>query len=284
MIEMIQAWASEETQVRGAMIVGSQARSVSPADECSDLDVALFAKDPITLLSSGRWVDRFGKTVLTYVEDTAVGSSRERRVLYSDGLDVDFAVFSDSAVDELLRAQDALGTLRRGYRILVDKDGALACISSILGPARPRTGFRLEAAEYVEAVNDFWYHALWTAKKIRRGEIWTAKSGCDGRLKRLLLRMVAWRVLLESEGRTDVWHDGRFFDRWAPPDVRERLPASYSNYSIPGLIDALARTGDLFGDQARRVSSASGIVYPIEVETEVRRLTTQVLAELPISR
>ena len=55
--------------------------------------------------------------------------------------------------------------------------------------ARPPT-----EQECLEAINDFWYHALWTAKKLRRGELLSAKGCCDGHLKELLLRMTAWHA------------------------------------------------------------------------------------------
>src|SRR5208282_871055 len=109
------------------------------------------------------------------------------------GLDVDFAVFPAAAIHGLVQAGDALETLRRGYRILLDKDGTLGLIPSALSSLPPRTDSQPRPAEFGEVVGEFWYHVLWTARKVRRGEIWAAKAGCDSRLKRLLLRVLQWR-------------------------------------------------------------------------------------------
>jgi len=49
-------------------------------------------------------------------------------------------------------------------------------------------------AEFLNAVNDFWYHAVWTAKKLRRGELWIAMSCLDSYMKRRLLQMIEWHA------------------------------------------------------------------------------------------
>jgi hypothetical protein len=36
-------------------------------------------------------------------------------------------------------------------------------------------------SEFLDLVNDLWYHAVWTAKELRRGEMWTANHGAPER-------------------------------------------------------------------------------------------------------
>jgi aminoglycoside 6-adenylyltransferase len=50
-----------------------------------------------------------------------------------------------------------------------------------------------DAAEFAQLTHDFWYHPLWTAKKLRRGEVWIAKQSCDCHLKALTVRLLARR-------------------------------------------------------------------------------------------
>ncbi|HZC74338.1 MAG TPA: aminoglycoside 6-adenylyltransferase, partial [Gaiellaceae bacterium] len=86
-------WAASRPDVRAAVLVGSQARSETPADEYSDVDIGLFADEPALLLEDRSWLRTFGEPVLSFLEPTAVGGQLERRVLFDDGLEVDFSIF-----------------------------------------------------------------------------------------------------------------------------------------------------------------------------------------------
>src|SRR5258708_1725501 len=89
----IAAWAEARPDVRAAVVLGSRARSDTPADAYSDLDLLLLVADPARYLDSANWLAALGVPRLTFVEETAVGGGRERRVLFDGGLDVDFSVF-----------------------------------------------------------------------------------------------------------------------------------------------------------------------------------------------
>jgi aminoglycoside 6-adenylyltransferase len=68
--------------------------------------------------------------------------------------------------------------LGRGYRLLVDQVGLderlrnLAEQGSAPGPPTQ--------ADFEQLTADFWYHALWVAKKLRRGEVYTAIGASTG--------------------------------------------------------------------------------------------------------
>src|SRR5207247_8039247 len=114
-------------------------------------------------------------TLLTILEQTAVGDERERRVLFDTGEDVDLPVIALSAIDRL----DVVAPLlARGYRVIVDKIGLEEhlerLVSGFVAPGPPTQ------RELMELASDFWYHALWAAKKLRRGEVFTAKGCLDG--------------------------------------------------------------------------------------------------------
>ena len=70
-------------------------------------------------------------------------------------------------------------------------------------------------------VFDFFFHTVWASKKILRGELWTAKMCIDAYLKNYLLKMI--EMYSVSKYHVDVWHDGRFLDRWAEKEVLMEL-------------------------------------------------------------
>ena len=265
------------------MIVGSQARVDMPADEWSDLDIVIFHTDPARLIGSTDWFQPFGRVVLSMVEPTAVGGSRERRVLYSDGRDVDFAVFPSAAMAFFAGAPEGVSVLGRGFEILVDKDHQLGQIRPAARAEAPGPSGLPTEEEFLANVSDFYYHLLWFAKKSRRGETWLAKMGCDGYLKLLLARMIEWSTIASSPTKVDVWHNGRFLDRWAPPEVKSRLPATFAQYETHDVSRALGETGQLYSLLAHQVAGKFGWTYPSEAEDAVWRLVHRTLTDQPTS-
>ena len=237
----VSAWAASEPNVRTAFLVGSRARREVPADEFSDVDVVLLADDPAALVDDSSWLGRFGEPLLTFVEETAVGGERERRVLYADGTDVDFAVFPASAAPALTADPGAASALARGFRMLHDELG-LGELFATLTPTEP------PARAPEEVVQDFWYHALWAAKKLRRGEAVTASFCLDGALRGALVELARLHAR-QLRPAVDTWHGSRFAERWADP----RGPAAYWRSAAGGpdeIPTALLRLCDAFDELA----------------------------------
>jgi len=273
-------WASAEPTVRAAVIVGSQARRTTPADQWADLDLMVFTTDMSKLLDSRQWVEEFGPVVITFLEPTSVGDFRERRVLYSDGADVDFAILPAQGQAVVAAHPAAQSVLGRGYEVLIDKDRFWGTGSHPASPAKTVSTVPLEIPSFLETTSDFLYHVLWTARKLRRGEVWTAKFCCDGYLKFRLLRLLEWWVIAESHGQVDTWHSGRFVDEWAPPELRDRLPTTFARYDAADIARALNATMDLFGDLGRRIAAHLGTPYPELEESTVRTMVSETLAGL----
>lgn len=280
LVERFRTWASEEPSIRAALIVGSQARSEEPADEWSDLDVVIFHDHPERLIDSVDWVARFGEVVLTMVEPTAVLRSRERRVLYRDGKDVDFAVFPSESLSFISQSPEGVTVLGRGYKILLDKDARFSQPEALPGPEGHPLSKTPNEAEFQATVADFWYHVQWAAKKLRRGELWAAKMGCDGYLKLLLVRVIGWNTVLRHGAGTDVWHDGRFLDRWVGPEIRGRLTDTFARYDRPGVARAILATSQLFSELARDVATGCEWSYPGEAESFVLDLASGLLQDI----
>ena len=268
MIERITRWAESRDDVRGAVLVGSRARVDHPADEHSDVDVILVVRDAAALVDDPAWVAELGEAGITFVEQTGMpGVVRERRVLYTDGTDVDFVVVD---VDQAqVVAEGASGVFARGVRILVDKDGL---ITPLLDLPPPTSGSSPSQHDFSEAVADFWYHALWTARKLARGEVFTAKSCCDSHLKWLLVRMLEWHA-----GDRDTWHEGRFLEEWADPPALAELRQAYATYDNADVERAPFATMDLFSWVARETGDHLGYAYLAGEEELSRRFTLQTL-------
>ena len=274
-LDRLAAWADRRSDLRAILLVGSQARVDDRADAWSDVDLVVLADDAGVLLDSTDWLGEVGRPIATFVESTLLGQ-RERRVLFDDGLDVDFTVLPTPVGDRFLEDQDEVtGTvLRRGVRVMHDRDGDVtARVESIAASPAPAS-LAPDQHAFDEVVNDFWYHVLWTARKLRRGELWVALECCNGRLAQLLVQQVRWCAAL---AHAHPWHGARFLEEWAPPWIRARLPATVAPYDATALPGVLRAAGDLSRDVAREVASGSHLVYPDGVDRAVGELVDEVL-------
>src|SRR3954447_6014945 len=113
-LERVVSWASEEDNIRVAVLTGSVARGDDQFDSLSDLDIELYVKDPRPLLERSDWYERFGQ-VLVVEELEEADWHPTRLVYYVDGK-IDFMI---GHVDHAKSGIE----YEQPYRILIDKDG-----------------------------------------------------------------------------------------------------------------------------------------------------------------
>jgi aminoglycoside 6-adenylyltransferase len=259
-IEKYVRWAKTDPGTRAAIVIGSRARTDHPADEWSDLDIIVITSDPQRYLATTDWLEDVGNPWLTFVEQTP-GGGPERRVMFGGGLDVDFALIPAEQGQQIVSAgipPDLADIIRRGVRVVVDKDGLAAQLLQmpfdIPLPPPPTQ------AEFLEVVNDFWYHTVWTAKHLRRGELWWAKSCCDDHEKFRLRRMMEWHARATKGPSYDTWMRGRFLEEWADPRAVQELKRTFAHYDAEDIWRALLATMDLFRWVA--IETAERLGYP----------------------
>jgi aminoglycoside 6-adenylyltransferase len=289
-------WAETQSDIRAAIVIGSRARVACPADEWSDLDIIVIVTEPERYLAQTDWLENIGNPRITFLEKTVTGDGTERRVLFAGGLDVDFAPISKKEVQQLtllLRLRKRFPWLfrllpravqrrvtrtmaefsdiaRRGMRVLLDKDGITTYLP--LATAEPPSTTPPTPNEFLELVNDFWYHAVWTAKKLRRGELWVAKGCNDFYMKRLLLQMIEWHARAINGWGYDTWHRGRFLEQWADPRVVRGLRHAFAQYDESQLWPALLATMELFRWIAIETAAQLDFPYPTLVDQQATEL------------
>jgi aminoglycoside 6-adenylyltransferase len=194
-------------------------------------------------------------------------------VLFAGGLKADF-VFA-AASTSLQQAVDASPyhfVLRRGVRVLFDKDGPQPPLTLPGPPSQPPP----TSDEFLAAVHGFLMQAGRAARALRRGELWPAKMSCDGELKQRLLEMIAWHARATGDPTHDTWHGGRFLEEWAEPRALEALPNTFAAYDTKDLWRALLATLDLFRWLAMETAERWGYPFPKRFD----RLVTEWLLKL----
>jgi aminoglycoside 6-adenylyltransferase len=256
LLAVVTDWGRERRDVRAVLVVGSQARADTPADEWSDIDLALVVDDPTPYLASAEWLGAFGRPLLSFVEPTAVGPFAERRVLFETGLEVDFALLPVAAARRMAEDPEGMAVLRRGFRILVDTLDLEADLRD--SAARPSPPSLPDQAAFAELTHDFWYHLVWAAKKLRRGELWIATQTCNCHLKGLLVTLLGWHTRA-AEPLADTWHGGRFLERWADPHALQELRHAYASYDAAEVARTLWGTAELFQRLERECAERLGL-------------------------
>jgi aminoglycoside 6-adenylyltransferase len=257
-IDRLPRWVESEPNIRLALLVGSQARTEMPADSFSDIDLALFARDPDRLLLDVDWIAGLGHYWTSHLEQNALESGPERRVLFRDGQDVDFAVFPEEFVGALTSDPRAVAVLRRGFRPLVNKESV-----ELIVPRYEPSTVPPSLSEFSNLANDYWFHLIWTAKKLRRGELLTSLEATNGYLRALLVRTVRWHALARGPSGRDVWHGTRFFEKWADPRVIRDFPETVARYDVRSVAQALRASRTLFGWLTDELSDSLSFPSPI---------------------
>lgn len=264
--EKLLALAKEDEDIKAIVLIGSSTRDTVKADEYSDLDVVIATEKPEGWLY-GDCPEKLGSVKISFVEPT-LGGGKERRILYDGSLDVDMIVFTPEQFEKAIREGVASWVMNRGYEILYDAEGFFTLLEEHISHELKPTD--LAEPEFNNMVNDFFFHTVWASKKILRGELWTAKMCIDAYLKNYLLKMI--EMYSVSKYHADVWHDGRFLDRWAEKEILSDLEKCFAHYDREDMVSALLATLDLFCRLASQTAEIKGYKYPIEAENYTKFL------------
>jgi len=266
-------WAETRVDIRAAIVIGSRARVVEPADDWADLDIVVVTSDPDYYVGSAGWLENIGTVVLTFVEPTASGDELERRALFESMLDVDFAIIPLARAQRLLEAKmvpsEVANSFGRGMRVIVDKDGIAGKVEKLVASAVAVPPAAPSQSEFLQVVSDFMYHAVFTAKHLMRGELWWAKMSSDCYMQRLLLRMIEWHARAKHGWSYDTWFRGRFLEKWVDPQVLRQMREVSSHYDEPDVKRGLLAAMCLFRALALETAERLGYSYPEEADVQV---------------
>lgn len=256
----VRLWGEQEEDIRSIFVVGSMARSDKPADEWSDLDLAIVSSDVEKWLQREDWILLFGNPQISFIEESPVGGLLERRVMFEGGSIVDFNFMKLEMAKPFLGSDAAREVIARGVKVLLDKDQLTEVFHHSTSETKRIDD--LKFSEFKNDVNDFWFHSVFIAKKLRRGELLVAKSCCDGYLKRLLLKNVKLQSSMNKSTNQQNWHDVRFFEDWADKDVLQDFDKIYGTYEEESVWRALFQTMELYRKVAQKVANEQNYTYP----------------------
>jgi aminoglycoside 6-adenylyltransferase len=225
----------------------------------------VFTSETAPYLTSTDWLKAIGRVWVVIPSQTGDGDP-EQLVLFEDGYKVDFIFYPLEELQRLGQTSILPGVYRRGYYVLVDKDGVTQHLPapSFDAPSRQQPA----EAEFLLAVQRFWYGAVYVAKQIRRRELWIVKFR-DWTMKEDLLRMIEWHAGASHGWNYDTWHDGRFMLEWTDAQTEEALSQVFGGFDAVDCWHALQSSLDLFRRLAKETASALNYDYPAELDGKV---------------
>lgn len=206
---------------------------------------------------SGEYPEKFGDVSISFIEPT-LGGGKERRIIYDEDKDVDMILFTPEQFADNIKNGVAQWIMNRGYYVMYDSGRFTELIRQYVsnGHSAPE----ISETEYVNIVNDFYFHNIWACEKLKRGELWAAKMCIDAYLKNYLRKMIELYCFYQKGA--DVWHDGRFLDRWADDDILMELKYCFAHYEKDDMLSALRETHNLFDRMSKAVAQILGYKYP----------------------
>lgn len=267
--ERLYSLAEGDEKTKAVVIIGSSARTYSQADEYSDLDVIIATEEPEAWLY-GEYPARLGNIKISFIEHT-FGGAEERRILYEGSYDVDLTAITPDQFREGVVNGPCNEVMNRGYIVLYDAMGISSLLKEYIKPVVKHDLPSEE--EFLNMVNDFLYHIVWSCKKLQRGELWTAMFCIDVYMKNLLLRIMEMYTICVHQA--DVWHKGRFLEKWADEEIILKLRSCFAHYDREDMFSALVSTYELFSKLARAVAGYCSYSYPDEADAYASELMRQ---------
>lgn len=248
--------ANKDEDITAIVAIGSYTRKEIKADEFSDLDLFIVTKNTEKWLW-GEYPEFLGNVSISFVEPT-LGGGKERRCIYDDDRDVDMIILTPEQFEVAIKEGVAQWVMNRGYDVMYDSMAFSEMLKAYIksGSSEPD----IDESEFLNVINDFYFHNIWAFKKLKRGELWSAKTCVDSYLKKRLLRMI--ELFRYKTAGVDVWHDGRFLESWVGEEILNELKKCFAHYEEEDVMRALLATNQLFEKVTRGIADAKGFSYP----------------------
>ncbi len=266
-IERFAAWTRTQEDIRAALVVGAQPTPQTPDVE-ADLNIVVVTDSAPEFCQDQSWLAELGDWLFSFAATDRAGLP-ERRVLFAGGLDVTFTALPTETLRRTIAANgrtELAPRLRRSMRVILDRYGLIPQI--VAQTADSPSDLPPIEAEFLNAVHQFWYHAVRTARLLRRGELWQAKESCDRYMKDTIHAVLRWHA-------RDRRLPNDSFEHWADVRALRELSDAFARYDEDDVWRALFATMSLFSWLAPETAQQFGFNYPTEAERSAVELVRQ---------
>ena len=271
--EHILAWAQAEEPVRAVAITGSLGREDGTADQWSDLDVQIIARDSARYTRSDDWLRVIGEV---WVQLPPGPDDDFRLVWFAGGRKADFHFLPLEYVTRQVASGDLSDEYQRGYSVVLDKDGLYDDLPP--SPRRFPAPNSPTQAQFSNTIDEFWFEAIHVAQFLRRRELWVVRFR-DWTMKCDLLQMLEWRAQRQSGGARNTWVIGKRIEDWVDPAHRDLLHHIWAGWNVEESWQALFAMMEGFCRVSSETAPLFRFAYDdgtyVEIAGYIRALYTQ---------
>lgn len=268
MMDLVLSLAEQDERIRIVTLEGSRANINIPKDEFQDYDITYFVSDIEPFISNDDWLNQFGNIIMMQKpEDMELFPAEEKGYSY-------IILFDDyNKIDLTLLPLEELGNYLNDdklIKIILDKDGR---IQQAVVPTDMDYHIRKPSArEYDDCCNEFWNTTTYVVKGLCRKEILFAIDHFNQIVRHELLRMISWKVGIETGFKLSVGKNYKFIERYISEDLWEKLLSTYRMDSYENIWEALFLCHQLFRAVSGEVVERLHYAYP-EYDRNITKYT-----------
>ncbi len=258
MLDLILNFAKEDEHVRIVSLEGSRVPPIAPRDPFQDYDITFIVTEMASFLENDLWLDVFGKRIFMQKPEAMslfppeFGDWFSYLMLFEDGNRIDLTLIPLNEMDDYIHGDE-------NYRILLDKDNLVLNHTHINNPFYIR---KPSEAEFDDCCNEFWWISTYIVKGICRNEFLYAAEFMNQILRKELLRMIAWKVGVETNFSVSVGKNYRYLEAYVSDKLWVELIATYSQSSYDDLKAALFKCLEIFREVSSEVAVKLNYKYP----------------------
>lgn len=259
MMHLILTFAKNDPRIRVVGMEGSRANVNVAKDEFQDYDISYLVTDIESFKKDDRWLDYFGKRIIMQKPEAmslftpTLGNWFSYLMLFEDGNRIDLKLVPIEELD-LYLSRDKL------LKILLDKDNR---IKKPVVPTDEDYHVKKPSPEFFDdCCNEFWWVSTYVTKGLLREEILYATEFLNLCVRPNLLRMMAWKVGIETDFSISVGKSYKYMEKYLSKDVWRRLLSTYKNSTYEEVWNALFECHSLFRETSKFVAKELGYRYP----------------------
>lgn len=261
-------FAKADDRIRVVTLEGSRTNINIIPDDFQDYDITFFVTDMQSFINSDEWLNVFGeRLIMQKPEDMELFPKEEKGysylMLFWDGVKIDLTLLPLEVLDEYF-------TWDKLVKLLLDKDNRVTNI-----PVPTDEDYYIEhptARSFDDCCNEFWNTVTYVVKGLCRKEILFAIDHFNQIVRHELLRMISWKVGIETGFKLSVGKNYKFIERYISEDLWEKLLSTYRMDSYENIWEALFLCHQLFRAVSGEVAERLHYAYP-EYDRNITKYT-----------
>ena len=268
MMNLILSIAKKDDRIRMVTLEGSRTNKNIPKDLFQDYDVTFFVTEMDTFKTSDEWLSVFGRQIfIQKPEDMELfppewGNWFSYLRLFEDGNRIDLTLIPLLEKDDYFSKSDGL------VKVLLDKDEVTN--PNITPSDRKYWVKKPSEREFDDCCNEFWWVSTYVVKGLCRKEILFAIDHLNQIVRYELLRMITWKVGIDTDFKLSVGKNHKFLKRYVSDELWKTLMTTYDLSSYEKVWESLSICQKLFREVSKEIAKLLSFEYPAYDENITR--------------